>query len=420
MGSSFASTLDWIDTQRDRMIDRVRRWCNINSGSTNLAGLAAMTDALDESFAGLSGHNRRITLTPAPTIDSHGQRRETPLGQAIHITNPCDAPLRVFLGIHMDTVYGPDHPFQVVEQVDTNTLRGPGVVDAKGGLAVMLTALEALERSGLSKKLCWEVLINPDEEIGSPGSAPLLAECAKRNHLGLVFEPTLPNGALVGARKGSGNFTVVVRGQAAHAGREFDKGRNAVVAMARLMTDLDDLNRSLNSTPDSSSGSDQGPAVTVNVGKIEGGGPVNIVPDLAICRFNVRITDAESIPRIQGRLEEMIASVNRLDGIQAELHGGITSPPKPMDAPITRLFDGVARCGQDLGIPICWQPSGGVCDGNKLAAAGLATVDTLGPRGGDLHSPSEYLLLDSLTERAKLTALLLMKLASGQLRWPLA
>ena len=115
----------------------------------------------------------------------------------------------------------------------------------------------------------WEVLINPDEEIGSPGSAPLLIQAAKRNHLGLVFEPSLPDGNLVGARKGSGNFTVIARGKAAHAGRNPQLGRNAIDALARFIVGLASLD-------------DSGGAITTNVGYIQGGGPVNVVPDLAV------------------------------------------------------------------------------------------------------------------------------------------
>src|SRR5207237_804336 len=103
-----------------------------------------------------------------------------------------------------------------------------------------------------------------------------------------------------------------------------------------------------------------------------------------------------------------------------KIHGSFTAPPKPLEAPTRALLEHVAACGRELSLPIAWRDSGGTCDGNRLAAAGLPNVDSLGPRGGNLHSPKEFLLLDSLTERAKLTALLLMKLAAGQLPWPQA
>ena len=163
---------------------------------------------------------------------------------------------------------------------------------------------------------------------------------------------------------------------------------------------------------------DVSPGVTVNVARIEGGGPTNVVPDLAICRFNIRTSAAEDEPLVLERLSRLTSELNARDGLRAECHGAFTSPPKPLDGRTRVLLDAVIACGRDLGLTIESGPSGGVCDGNKLAAAGLPNIDTLGVRGGNIHSPDEFLLLDSLTERAKLTALLLTKLATGEIAWP--
>jgi glutamate carboxypeptidase len=280
-------------------------------------------------------------------------------------------------------------------------MNGPGVADLKGGLVVMLTALQALERSPFAPGIGWEVLINPDEEVGSPGSAGLLEACARRNHVGLLYEPALANGTLAGARKGSGNFTAVVRGRAAHAGREFHQGRNAIVALAEYTRGLDALN-----------GRREG--VTLNPGKVEGGGAVNVVPDLAILRFNVRISSTEDGQWVEAQMDALEQALGRRDGIRVQRYGAFARPPKPISLPNERLFAAVAECGRMLDIPIAWQPTGGCCDGNNLAAAGLPNVDTLGVRGGGIHSEREYVILDSLTERAKLSALLLMRLAGGE------
>jgi glutamate carboxypeptidase len=295
--------------------------------------------------------------------------------------------------------------FKPRSDLDPSTLRGPGVADAKSGIVVMLIALEALERSDVADLIGWEVLINPDEELGSPGSTPLLIQCAKRNHLGFVFEPTLADGSLAGQRKGSGNFTVVVHGRSAHAGREFHLGINAITATADIITQLDALN-----------GRFEG--LTINIAQVEGGGPLNTVPDLAICRLNVRYDDAEQEAIVQSKIEEIVRQLDERNGIRAEWHGSFTAPPKPLDEPTLHLLEHVADCGSALGIDVTWRSTGGVCDGNRLAAAGLPNVDTMGVRGGDIHSPDEYLLIDSLTERARLTALLLTKLASGRMAWP--
>lgn len=388
--------LRWIDDQHERMCRLVTDWANINSGSHNLPGLARMSAELKREFACLGGEMTERALSPYSSITADGREIQTPLGCAISIRKRPDAPVRVFLGIHMDTVYGVDHPFQTVEQMDANTLRGPGVADAKGGLCVMLIALQALERSGLAERIGWEILINPDEEIASPGSAALLVEAAGRNQFGLVYEPALADGTLVGARKGSGNFTAILRGKPAHAGRDFQQGRNAIHAAAVMVVALEELNRTM-------------AEVTVNVGRIDGGGPVNIVPDLAIVRFNMRVPTRDDQRKIEAKLQRIVKMIGQRDGIGITLTGGFTAPPRPMDDATLRLYQKVAECGEELGLSLHWQSSGGVSDANKLAAAGLPVVDTLGPRGGSLHSSDEFLLLDSLTERAKLSALLLMK-----------
>jgi len=401
-----APALDWIDSQSRAMTDQLIRWSNISSNSHDLPGLARMRDALESTLAAFSPDVHRIPLPPASEIDSSGNVTKHPLGDALRLIQRPDAPLRVLLSIHYDTVYGPSHPFQRAEMIADDTLRGPGVIDAKGGIVVMLTALAALERTDVAQNIGWEILLNPDEEIGSPGSAALLREAAARNHVGLVFEPALRDGSLVGQRKGSGNFTAVIRGRAAHAGRDFAAGRSAILALADLIARADAAQK------------DMPKDVTINCGRIEGGGPTNIVPDLAIGRWNVRVSSADEQHRVEQAFRAIADEVARRDGITVELHGGFSSPPKPLDPRSAHLLNDILACAKDLGLPLTHAPSGGTCDGNKLAAAGLPVVDSLGPVGGDLHSDREFLRVSSLVERAKLTALVLMKLASGEIASP--
>jgi glutamate carboxypeptidase len=408
--------LDWIDSQQQRMVSLVTRWANINSGTFHVAGLHHLSQAVQLAFAKLEADStERLSLLPFKRIDSRGQEVEVPLGEALRFRKRGDsAGKKVFLCIHMDTVYGEDSPFQSVRVMDEGRINGPGVADAKGGLVVMLVALECLERflggSGSAARvpsLGWEVLINPDEEIGSPGSKPFLLEAASGNDIGLLFEPALPDGSLVSERKGSGNFTIVVRGKAAHAGRNPQDGRSAIVAAARIVLALEDLARQMT-------------GVTINVGAVEGGGAVNMVADLTILRANVRVPVAGILA---GEVEERLAKVARSfagDGISVEMHGEITSPPTPPappalpSSPKAVLMEQITQCGSELGMKLNWKPTGGACDGNRLAAAGLACVDSLGVRGGEIHSPGEFLWVESLAERAKLVGLLLMKLASGR------
>ena len=172
-------------------------------------------------------------------------------------------------------------------------------------------------------------------------------------------------------------------------------------AAARLTAALDDLNREL-------------PGVTVNIGRIDGGGPTNIVPDLAIVRCNIRVPTDEQRQRVEAELHRLMALSNQTDGITVEIHGGFVSPSRPMDTVTTQLYEQLAACGKQIGIPITWHASGGVSDANKLAAAGLPVIDTVGPCGGNLHSSEEFLLTDTLTQQAKLVAVYLKTWAAAR------
>jgi glutamate carboxypeptidase len=396
---AIVSQLDWLRSRQQPMVDLVLELCNLNSGTLNVPGLARVRDVLCREFSALGGELQCVEVPPLEKINDAGIAEQAALGQAIVITKRPELRPRLLLCIHMDTVYDLDHPFQQCRFLDPSRLNGPGVADAKGGLVVMLNALLAFEQSPLARNVGWQVIINPDEELGSPGSGELLHTAAKAADWGLLFEPTLPDGTLVSWRKGSGNFTFVVRGKAVHAGRDFAAGRNAVVAMSRLMTEIHALNTD--------------PEITYNVGRVSGGGALNIVPDLAIGRVNVRVRTVAQQQQVEREFQRLVAAANAADGIQVELSGSFTSPPKVLDQRTERLQKLIESCGAELQIPIRWQGSGGASDGNKFAAAGLPNVDSLGPMGGEIHSAREYLLVDSLVPRTQLVTAVLGKLAAG-------
>lgn len=405
MLSPYQPHLDWLAGQQQHMLKTTLAWANLNSGSYNLDGLATVAHAIKSEFAALEPDTvEELDLAPVQAVSADGGLAEIPLGKALRFRKRAAAPLRVMLTGHMDTVFPRDHGFQKCEIRDDGTVNGPGTADMKGGIVVLLHALMALERSEWRNHIGWEVLINPDEEIGSIGSAPLLTEGAKRNHFGLTYEPSMPDGALAGARKGSGNFTAVMRGRAAHAGREPHLGRNAIAALSEFILEIFALNGQL-------------PGITVNPGKLEGGGPVNVVPDLAICRFNVRVATPEEQVFVENELTKLEAQFSAKEGYSLRIHGGFTRPPKILSPANARLFDLITACGADLGMALHSKPTGGCCDGNNLAAAGLPNVDTLGVRGANIHSADEYMIIDSLAERAQLSALLLLRLASGGVAW---
>lgn len=388
--------LKQIESAEEEMLSLLESWVNINSYTDNLEGLALMTDALISAFSPLQGEMQRIILPPRKKIDSKGNLYEAPVGNALVITKHPHAPIKVILGGHMDTVYPPDSPFQHFNKIDSDRCQGPGVADMKGGLVVLLKALETLEKSPFAGKIGWEVIINPDEEIGSPCSEALFIEAAQRNRFGLIFEPSFPDGSLVNERKGSLNFTVAARGKSAHAGRDFFQGRNAVIALARFILGVNALTNRYS-------------GITVNVGYVQGGGPVNIVPDFAMCRINIRVMNLKDVVRIKESIQEMTNGSTEPD-VEMTLYEDSARAPKPFDNKNQKLFETFKECAASLGVSIKWQASGGVCDGNILSAAGLATIDTLGVVGGCIHTPDEYCLINSLVERAKLTAYFLMKL----------
>lgn len=396
-----AAILAAIDDQKSAMIKTLLGWSSQNSGSHNRDGLIAMRALLMEAVQNLPGKAAELPLAPGEYVTSAGVKENVNYEPALHVSVRPDAPVKLVLTGHYDTVFPQDFHFQSPEYLDEDTVNGPGVADMKGGILVMLTALAALEKSPHASKVGYDILLSPDEEIGSPGSAPHLMRLGKAAHVGLTFEPALADGSMAGARKGSGNFAVIIKGRAAHAGREHHLGRNAIAAMARFITRLDDLNG-------------QRPDVTFNIAKVDGGGASNIVPDLAIGRFNVRVKEDGDDAWVMKQITALTADIDAMDGLSAELTGGFTRPPKPMSAANAQIFDWVKQAGSALGQDIRWAPSGGVCEGNNLWAAGCPNVDTLGVRGGDIHSDREFIKLSSLTERAKLSALIMMKLASGE------
>lgn len=369
------------------------RWANLNSGSDHLGGLDRMCAALAETFATLPDAKiQTLPLTGTPA-------------QALRITCRPDAPRQVLLSGHYDTVYGADHPFQRCERLDADTLRGPGVADMKGGLVVLFVALRAFEQSPAAAQLGWDVVLTPDEEIGSPGTAPLLATIAQHHRLALVFEPARPNGDLVRARMGTGVFALSVHGRAAHAGRDLTAGRNAIIALAEVLPQIDALNREL-------------PGVMLNVGSIRGGGPVNIVPDFAHAEVNIRIARATDEERVLARLRELLAPINAREGYRLEISGCFNRPPKEVTATEEKLFAAWQTCAREQGVALGWQDVGGGSDGNLFAAAGLACLDGLGPVGDGLHSPRESIRLSSLDERAAIAARFLARLATGEIPLP--
>jgi glutamate carboxypeptidase len=378
------------------MLEQVLAWASVNSGSSNLSGLERMAGLLGDAFSALPGPLTLEEPAPVTALDAIGQEVDVAHGRHLRLVVRPEAPLQILLTGHMDTVYPAGHPFQEVRRLADGRINGPGVADMKGGLAVMLAALRAIENHPFASRLGFEVLINSDEEVGSLSSAPLIATAARGKAAALTYEPSaLPDGTLAGARPGSGNFSFRIGGRAAHAGRNPEDGRNAVTAAADLALRLEALRH---------------PGLSVNVARLDGGSPNNVVPDLAILRVNLRPRTPELQAEAATAIAAAINEVSRTREVRIHSHGGFARPPKPLDPAAERLFALVTQAGADLGQPIGRKDSGGVCDGNNIAAAHVPVVDTMGVRGGAIHSEEEYLIPQSLGERAALSAVVLCRL----------
>ncbi len=378
------------------MLARVEQWAAVNSGTGNLAGLKTVAGMLADGFAALPGAVRLVEADPVESVLPDGAVKEIARGDHLHLCVRPDAPVRLLLTGHMDTVFAADHPFQSLRWLEDGVLNGPGTADMKAGISVILAALSAVEASPLAARIGYDVLINSDEETGSQASARLIAELAQGKTAALTYEPALPDGTLAGARPGSGNFSITLHGKAAHAGRNPEDGRNALIAAA-------DLAMRLNAA--------KAPGLKINPARIDGGGPNNVVPDQAILRVNLRPATPEDMAAAAELIRTSVAAIEREHGVHAHVHGGFNRPPKPLDARALRLFELVRDCGTDLGLALAWRDTGGVCDGNNIAACGVPVVDTMGPRGGAIHSSDEFLIVDSLAERAQLSALTILRIA---------
>lgn len=392
----------WLSEQHDSACDRLQRWCGQNSGSYHPAGLKAMAEMLEDDLSDWEVPVERIALPAWEELDDQGQRVSCITGPALLWHHHPQAAHRVLLLIHYDTVYPPDSPLHI--QRLGNRLLAPGAADAKGGIAVLHLALSAMQRFELAPSLGWSVVLNPDEEIGSPASRQWLASLATDYDFGMVFEPALPGGAWVADRKGSGNWSFLVEGRSAHAGRNPEQGRNAIVQAAQLVQALDALN-------------DRAHGRTVNVGRIQGGGPLNRVPDVAVVRVNVRISEAADEATIERQFQHLAERFSA-DGFRCSLFGSLHAPVKRADKYALLLRQRMQAAAEKVDRQVQWQDTGGACDGSKLAAFGLPNVDTLGPTGDHLHSPAEYCDLDSIVPAAQTIVQAMHDFAAEPLRWP--
>ena len=402
-----AATLDAEDVeirvdllgQRGAMLELLRAWVDTNTGTWNLSGLSEFAGLLAAPLAELGF---AVELRDGPELDYPGRGRVRTGPIVLARREPDDlargAPRFLLVG-HYDTVFEPDSAFQRLH-VDPNhpdRAVGPGAADMKGGLVVLVYALQALAESGDLDRASFTVLLNADEEIGSLATRALIESEARRASVGLVFESARRGGAMVRSRRGLGQFYLVSTGRAAHAGSAHRQGRSAVLDLAHKVIEIESI-------------TDYEKGITVNTGTFQGGTKRNIVPERAEVWVDLRYDEPEQGQDVRRRLEE-IAATSAVPDVRSSVWGTLHRPPKRETAETRALLERHEAIARALGLltpdPI---HAGGGTDGSLMGAVGLPTLDSMGVRGARAHTDREFVIIASLPERAALAALLMRSL----------
>lgn len=407
---SESSLVTPIASKHDAMVADLTHVVGIPTGTRHHVGLDTCREWFRARLEAIGATCSELPGTPAPEWLREGDRgsenkqwtRVERVPPVLVATFNHSAPkLRLLLCGHIDTVHDPAESFnKLIISADGKTAIGPGCADMKGGLLVALEAIAAITRAGLP--VSWTFAMNSDEESGSFHSDQPLRDIASRGFdYGLVFEPAMPDGGLVVERPASSQFMIECRGKAAHVGRDFTSGISAVTALSHAVLEASKI-------------ADPANGLIVSVGPLEGGSATNIVPDLARAWGNVRAFT----PAAEALAAEKLRAVETKSLVlpTTKINYILSRPAKPQTPEVAKLASLAQRCSEDLraigrGVAMPLGKTGGVCDGNNLQAVGLPVIDTLGVRGGGLHTTSEWIDLESLTQRAQLAALLISRLA---------
>jgi glutamate carboxypeptidase len=295
----------------------------------------------------------------------------------------------ILLLCHMDTVFPLGTLSRMPYREADGKIFGPGVLDMKAGIVIGLAAIEdALER-GIKRPVTF--LCTSDEEIGSGTSRPWIELLARESDLVLVLEPAMPDGSLKTWRKGVGDFTVRVKGRAAHAGGAHEMGRNAIEEMAHQVIAIQKL-------------TDYGRQTTLNVGVIRGGTVSNVVPEEAEIEVDFRVMQPGEWERLE---KEMMNLKPVLEGTSLAVSGSLNRPPMPFDDTMKATFEKAKSIAAHIGMDLKASGTGGGSDANFVAPLGISVLDGLGAVGEGPHSEREFIVADSLFEHSQLVSRLL-------------
>lgn len=358
----------------------ISEWVRQESFSRDAAGVNAMMDIVERDVAGLPIEVERVA----------GQEG---LGDALVLrAGPRNNQPHVLVMSHLDTVHAPGTIAKdLVLRVEGDRLYGPGVYDMKGGAWLALQAFkDAVTGGALQRPVTF--LFSPDEEIGSPTSRKLIEDLSRGARAALVTEPARLGGKIVTARKGTGGFEVEIEGRASHAGVHHDKGRNAILEAAHQVIALQAL-------------TDYAAGTTLNVGIIEGGSGVNVVPQFARLRVDFRVTTAAAGEAL---MQKVLALKPVTPDVRVTITGAMNRPPYEKSAEVVDLLSIAQRLAAEIGFDLEDNPmTGGGSDGNFSAALGVPTLDGLGIDGDGAHTLQEYALISSIAPRRALMKALL-------------
>ena len=379
-GLDAGALLEYARDAREAYVDFVTRLVSVESPTHDAGAQAPVQNLLRGALEDLGYRVRRVG---GRTTGGHlyASPRERPRGR----------PGQLLVG-HTDTVWPLGTLARLPVRMEDGCLYGPGTVDMKGGLAVMVFALRALRDLGLTPPATPVVFVNSDEETGSGESEPYVRRLARRVGRALILEPGLGHeGRLKTARKAAGRFDVSLTGRASHAGLAPEEGVSAVHELAHVILDLVALN-------------DPERGTTVNVGVVEGGTKPNVVAASARAAVDVRVAtreDGERLVRAIGAIRP------RLPGVRLELEGGIRGAPLERTPRNRRLWELARSVGAELGMRLEEAAVGGGSDGNTTSVF-TATLDGLGAVGGGPHADHEHIVVDATLDRIALLAGLLM------------
>lgn len=369
----------YLDGQQPAMVALLRDLASLESPTDDPRSVTRLFDRLAHEFAS-SG----MTVRRVPGTRSGGLLMARPARRARR------GPIQLLVG-HADTVWPVGTVAQMPVSVEGDTVRGPGVFDMKGGLVQMIFALRALEAAGATPPATPVALVTSDEETGSHDARATLVRLARRAARAFVLEPAFgPAGQLKTARKAVGEFTIVVRGRAAHAGLSPGEGASAILELSHQIQQLFALN-------------DPARGVSVNVGTIDGGIRPNVVAPEVRAQVDVRAPTSVDVVRLEAAIRGLAPATA---GTSIEVTGGFHSPPLERTPRNQQLWQRALQAAQALGVSIEDAAVGGASDGNTLSQF-TATLDGLGAVGDGAHATHEFVVASRLPERAALLALLL-------------